>query len=101
MTRDLYLFADGEVEAEHLWVNEWTGLRDAWPPAVVAMSDSAAPHRNDEGQPLADQLLLDIAEIERVRDALARDEPAARAGGLAPLMFTVRNALAGLVKGAR
>jgi hypothetical protein len=101
MTRDLYLFAGGEVEAEHVWVNEWTGLRDVPPATVVIASDSSGPDNDDQGQTLADQLLLDIAEIERARDALARDEPPARAGGLGPLMFTVRSALAGLVKGAR
>jgi hypothetical protein len=111
MTRDPYLFADGEVEAEHVWVNEWTGLLDVQPAMVVVASASSGPHSDDAGETLADQLLLDIAEIERARDALACDvlardvlacdEPAARAGGLSPLIFTVRSALAGLVKGAR
>ena len=106
MTHDSYFFADGEVEAEHAWVNEWTGLRGARSATVVVAPDSPGRDTDDRGETRADQLLLDIAEIERARDALARDvlareEPAARAGGLGPLMFTVRNALAGLVKGAR
>jgi hypothetical protein len=77
-----YLHADGEVEAEHLWVNEWAEgvtLRvvDApapVPPPVDAPLDLSGPLASDDSL-TSDLLMRDLAEIARVRDGL---EAAAR-----------------------
>ena len=71
---DAYLFPDGEVEAEHVWVNEWAdGVR-----AAVIGTFSPAPSLGDAPdalahQDLSDQLLRDMAEIERARDGLEQE----------------------------
>jgi hypothetical protein len=87
---DAYLCPDGEVEAEHVWVNEWAdGAR-----AAVVETLAPAPSLGEApaalaDQDLSDQLLRDLAEIERVRDDLEREartrEVATSAGSLARL----------------
>jgi hypothetical protein len=106
MAGDAYLPADGEIEAEHVWVNEWTGAVPTMvthetgaptspagapvfvTPAVVApvalAQTPAAPRdepRAPTADPASDQLLRDIVEIEFARDMLEREpvpEPVAR-----------------------
>jgi hypothetical protein len=77
MTRDIYLHADGEVEAEHVWVNEWADGVYATVVETVAPAPPAmeAPAERPDQDP-SDQLLRDLAEIERVRDGLEREATA-------------------------
>jgi hypothetical protein len=103
MAGDAYLPADGEIEAEHVWVNEWADAAPAvvthatvapvvaasflpasapaveTPVVVAAVAEpaQAAAARDETCAPAADpaseQLLRDIVEIEFARDMLERE----------------------------
>ncbi|MCZ7657228.1 MAG: hypothetical protein M5U07_04940 [Xanthobacteraceae bacterium] len=113
MAHDAYFFADG-IEAEHLWVNEWSEPQDAEPRAAVAAPPETtlraaseapvpadAPRRARAEDVAEDQLLRDMAEIAAARDALDR-EPAKRrvrlvvGGAFGLAMLTVLGVLATL-----
>jgi hypothetical protein len=101
MVGDAYLPADGEIEAEHAWVNEWTApaaasiaaAHEVGAPAAITPAASAvvvamptivapaaapaatfiAPSGGNIADPATDQLLRDVVEIAFARDMLERE----------------------------